>query len=218
MTNLNFNQTSASAIEVIANRVLALDPEAQQQLNQFSDKVIHLEISDLTLNYYLLFPNATVVVLTEHQTKPAASISGKLSAFIGAAANENSGDAVFSGDLSFTGDVHTIRKFQSFIQSLQIDWQQPISEIFGDVFSHNLSKAFKHFGGFIKQFVEQTRLDIPEYLQHEIQVTPSAYEINDFFSQVDQLRSHSDRLIARINRLQQSINATDKQTRAKQND
>lgn len=197
-----FNQFSALIIEQISNRILKLDAEANDKLKDFKDKVIHIQISDFNLNFYFLFPNATLIVLDDYKQACSASITGKSGAFIAAATNSNSSDAIFSGELNFSGEINTARRFQEFIQSLEIDWQEPLSLLLGDIASQNISQAIGQFNQFIGQFVKSTKQDIPEYLQHEIQVTPNQSEINYFLEQVDLTRSQADRLKARFDRLQ----------------
>lgn len=210
-------QSSTAYIELLLNRLLQLDAEAQAKLEKFSGKIIHLEITDLDLHYYFLFPRGTLVVQTHCEKKTAASISGKSAAFIAALTKEKTGDAIFSGELHFAGEVSTATDFQAFIQSLEIDWQQPISDIvgsvlgssafdsniFGDAVAYSLSTAVTQGGRFLNNLFTNARQDIPEYLQHEIRITPAQAEMNVFISEVNQLRSQFERLQARVQQLKQ---------------
>ncbi|TQV74657.1 hypothetical protein FLL45_06760 [Aliikangiella marina] len=194
-------ETSCAAIEQAGNRLLSLDPEAQSKLESFADKVIHIRIEDFQLDYYFLFPGGSLVVLPKSDREPSASIQGKMSAFIGSINAENSGDSIFKGDLHFSGEINVARQFQSLTQSLKIDWQEPISQVFGDVVGHNISQGIKHIGGFLEGFIGNLKQDVPEYLREEIQVTPSKLELDNFYESIDTLRSQTDRLEARIQRL-----------------
>jgi len=195
------NQTSSAAIEQIVNRLLSLDVEAGEQLKTFSNKIIHIRITDLDLDYYLVFPNGSLVVQSNIGRAPSASISGKLSAFIASATSDNKGDAIFNGDLHFSGEVNTARQFQQFAQSLEIDWQEPLSRVCGDLVGHTLATGFKQLTDLTRSFLSNARQDIPEYLQEEIQVTPPAAELEVFYQSIGLLRSQTDRLQARIERL-----------------
>ncbi|TQV88977.1 ubiquinone biosynthesis accessory factor UbiJ [Aliikangiella coralliicola] len=214
---LTINRLSATFIEQVGNRILNLDAEAHQKLKEFENKVIHIEITDLQLDYYFIFPNGTLVVQdskNEFATaqaeeseesiarKTSASISGKLRAFLAAASAEHSGDSVFTGDLHFSGEINTAKKFQDFVQSLEIDWQEPLSQLLGDEITHFVSRGVNHAQQLFKNFVTQTRQDVPEYLQEEVRVTPTQTELDIFFETVDLVRSQTDRLQARLQRLQ----------------
>jgi len=112
------NKKSAALFEQSINRILTLDVEAYPKLQVFSGKVIHINIVDLELDYYLLFPQGNLIIQSETNQKACASISGRLSDFMAAAIQENSGDAVFTGDIHFSGEVKTAKLFQDFIASL----------------------------------------------------------------------------------------------------
>ncbi|WP_196138811.1 SCP2 domain-containing protein [Aliikangiella sp. G2MR2-5] len=195
------NRITSALAEQIGNRILALDCEAASQLEQFAGKTIHLEISDLGLQYYLRFPNGTMVI-TESSTQPvSASISGKASAFLGAATADHSGDSIFTGDLHFSGEIKTAQRFQKLLEGLDPDWQKPIADKLGDEISALVSRGVSQLHNLVQNAIVQTKQDIPEYLQEEIKVTPGKYEIGAFFEEVDNIRSQVDRLAARITRL-----------------
>lgn len=195
------NQFSAAAVEIFANRILALDPTVKEKLEQFSDKIIHLYIEDFSLNYYFFFVTGSIVVQQQSERPASVSVSGKSSAFLAAATATHSSDSIFNGELHFSGEINTAQRFQNFVQSLNIDWQEPISRVFGDVIGHNISQGISKAGQFIEQLLNNTRQDVPDYLQHEIRVLPCHIENNDFLQQVDTLRSQTDRLIARVDKL-----------------
>jgi len=188
-------------VEQAVNRLLMLDPEAEQRQDSFDGKVIHIHISDFNLNYYLIFSGGSLVVQPSSERAVDAAISGKSSAYIAAASASHASDAIFSGQLNFSGDVQIARQFQSFVQSLQLDWQQPVSEIFGDVITQKLGEGLSQLGQWFGLVLSETRQDIPEYLQHELQLNPSQSEMSHFLDAVDEARSHVDRLSARIDRL-----------------
>lgn len=209
-----FNQVTAATIQTIARKILRLDIQAKNNLQQFEDKVIQINIEDLGfgdtgLVYYFSFKNAELTVSEQCKDIPATSISGKLSAFIAAAAAEHSSDSIFKGELNFSGDIGTAKQFQSFAQSLNIDWHEPLAQILGDPIAHTLATGLEKFSNWIGNTIESVNQDISEYVQEEAKVTPSVSEQQQFFQQVDQIRSKSDRLLARVNLFKQSaINKT----------
>ena len=202
------NQLSASMIQTIANRLLSLDAESNNQLKPFESKIIHIEISDLNLQYFFTFVNGQLKVTNSCEQEASASIRGELKAFLAAAASEHSSDSIFKGELMFSGEINTAKQFQSFVQSMQIDWHEPLAKVLGDPIGHTFAVGLEKFSGWLKTAVRSTRSDISEYLQEEARVTPTFCEQQAFFGKVDQLRSRSDRLNARINNLQSRIRET----------
>jgi len=198
---LALNRITSRAAELLGNRLLRLDAESGDALASFAGKVIHLEISDLGLNYYLSFPGGSLVVQESTDRTISASIRGKSTAFLAAFGDEHQGDSIFSGELHFSGEVGTAQRFQQLLQNRQLDWQQPISEVIGDELTALLAGGVRRFGTWVGQNWRQTQQDIPEYLQEEARVTPTQTELDDYFRAVDLLRSQTDRLQARIHRL-----------------
>ncbi len=198
------NQVSAAMIQSVARKVIALDPEAANGLSSFDDKVIKIEIEDFGLCYFFSFEGGTLTVSNDDSRPVSAAINGNLAAFMAAAANEHSVDSIFKGELHFSGEIGTAKRFQEFAQSLEIDWQEPIARALGDPIGHTLTTGLQAFGGWLLNTGRSTRQDISEYLQEEIKVTPPAAEQQLFFEQVDQARSKTDRLAARIKKLKQA--------------
>jgi len=197
------NGISASAIQSIARRLLSLDIEAKNKLPEFESKQIHILVEDLNLAYYFSFKQGDLFVEHQYDGEVNASISGRLSAFIAAAAAEHSSDSIFKGELNFSGDIATAKQFQTFAQSLNIDWHEPVAQLLGDPIGHSLATGIGKLSGWLFRTAGSVNKDISEYLQEEIRVTPSELEQQHFFQQVDQLRSQTDRLNAKITLLQQ---------------
>ena len=197
----DLNKVSAAAMEQIGNRILSLDPQASQMLGNFEGKIIHIEITDWAQHFYLRFPSRNLVVQSHSSRPPSASVKGTSFAFLSAATSDNSGDSIFKGELHFSGEINTAQKFQQFVGSLEIDWQEPLAQLLGDETTTLISNGVSKFSGFVKNFAFQTKQDIPEYIQHEAKVSPTSFELDTFSSSVDTIRSQVDRLSARIERL-----------------
>lgn len=201
-----FNPLSAALMEQFANRVLRLDPESQAKLGEFSGKVIHIAVTDLQLDYYLLFVGGSLVVQSRCETKVSASISGKSFDYLAVLGQMQSDDPSNSadflgGELHFSGEINTARRFQSWVQNLNLDWQEPLSQLFGDFIGHNIGQQVKQANLFAKRLMTNFKQDLPEYLQHEILVTPTAFEVKALYEDIELTRNQVDRLALRVARL-----------------
>ncbi|MCF6194991.1 MAG: SCP2 sterol-binding domain-containing protein [Kangiellaceae bacterium] len=207
------NQLSATALQSIARQILALDIEASKTLRPFDGKIILIEVTDLKLQYYFVFEKGQMSIYSKlptltsnDKTKnnkepdqiPSVTITGKFSSFITAAASEYSSDALFEGDLHFNGEINTAKQFQQLAASLNIDWQEPLAKILGDPLAHTINTGVQKFASWFIQSANSARHDVSEYLQEEARITPSDSEQQHFFEQVDQLKSKTDRLTARV--------------------
>jgi len=202
------NQLSAAGLQRLIRKVLSLDVEAAEKLQPFDGKTVLIDVTDLKLQYYFIFTDGQVDVRSETpladdevQMEPSVSISGKLASFVTAGAAEHSSDALFEGDLHFSGEVSTAKRFQQLARSLNIDWQEPLAKLVGDPIAHTINTGIKHFADWFSRAATSASQDFSEYIQEEARITPSDSEQQPFFEQVDQLRSRSDRLIARVEQL-----------------
>lgn len=196
-----FNQITASTLQSVIRAALSLDAEASGKLSGLNGKVIHISVSDLGLDYYFTIEQGAVGVSAGPIEEVQASISGELSAYLAAVAEEHSEDSLFKGSLKFSGEIAVAKQFQSFAQSLNIDWQEPLAQTLGDPVAHTITTGLNKFTRWFKSSAMSARQDISEYLQEESQSTPSESEQQWFFSQVDNTRSRADRLNARISKI-----------------
>ncbi len=87
------------------------------------------------------------------------------------------------------------------LASFSVDWEELLSGYLGDVAAHQLGNG----GRAAAQWLAETRAtlerDIAEYLRNEAELLPERWQIRQFLTAVDELRSDIDRLDARIKRL-----------------
>ena len=206
---MSLNQVTAQAIEKLVNQLLSFDVEAARQLKPLENKSILIQLEDWQLDYLFHFENGKVKVSESFDSKtdanqestpeqPSATIKGKLSAFIAAALAEQSGDAIFQGNLHFSGDINTAKQFQKLASQLDIDWQEPFAKVFGDFLGHTITTGLSVFSSWAMDVKNSLKQDISEYVQEEARVTPSDAEQQMFFDDVDLVRSRADRLIAKM--------------------
>jgi len=197
-----------AAIEVAINQYLALDPDSPKMLQQINGKVIKLHVTSPQLELFLLPAHNSIQVLNNYQDLPDTTISGTLFAFMnmGVAAEHEKNQAVFSGKINIDGDIPLGQKFQALFENLDIDWEEHLSHVFGDIIAHKLGNLGRQFFSWGKQSHHSLAMDGAEFLQYETRDLLEKREVAEFLKQVDTLRSDVDRIEARIRRLSNSLN------------
>jgi len=112
---------------------------------------------------------------------------------------------VFEGDVEFYGDLDTGRRFKAFIDYIDIDWEEHLSHVVGDVVAHqvgNISRDALTWGQNVLNTLAQNSA---EYLQEESHHLPVQAEVDRFLIGVDELRARVDRLTARTHRLNERL-------------
>ena len=107
----------------------------------------------------------------------------------------------FSGEVVIEGDLSVGHKFQQLFEQLDIDLEEQLSHVTGDVIAHKIGHFFRSAKLWHQENFNSLQLNIKEFLQDETQDLPPAPEVNILTQQIDQLKEDFDRLEARIIRL-----------------
>ena len=109
---------------------------------------------------------------------------------------------LFSGDVTIDGDVETGQAFKSILDEIDIDWEEQLSKLTGDVIAHQLGNAARHARKIFRHSRNTLQKDIDEYLHEELRVLPARIETENFSADVTRINMDTERLAARIKRLQ----------------
>ncbi len=193
-----------AALEVAMNQLFALDADTFDQLSRFKGKIIAFELTDIGQNLYFFADQQGMHIMSYYEGEADTWISGTLIAFSRMALSDeaNKTRAVFNGDIKISGDIALGQHFQSLFKRLDIDWEEHLSHITGDVIAHSIGNIARGLLSWGKNTATTLGLDAGEYIQYETQDVASGPEINEFIESVDSLRSQIDRAEARVNRIQ----------------
>jgi ubiquinone biosynthesis protein UbiJ len=195
------NSAVLAGLETVMNKTLALDPDTLQALQALSGKIIAIELRGLDLTLYML-PDAEGIQLMGHfDNTPDTTLSGAPFALL-RMANSKPGEGLFTGDVEIHGDVELGQRFQRILHGLDIDWEEHLSHLTGDIVAHQAGTLARNFMAWGKQASESLSQDITEYLQQESNTLPTPAEVENFLADIDELRMSTDRLQARVQRLQ----------------
>ncbi|NVK89446.1 MAG: SCP2 sterol-binding domain-containing protein [Gammaproteobacteria bacterium] len=202
----------AHSLQFSVDRLLALDPEAQAKAATLSGKAVQINIADWALTLVFTFTPKTpapttkiVAITTDPEPTAAVILSGNSSDFLAMARQQHSGDAIFKGDLHFTGEVGTAQSFAQFWQKLELDWEEALAQHTGDIIAHQVATASRRTLAFVKQSLSEWQQNTQEQLTEELGLSPAPLEAEYFYEQVDELRSDTSRLSARLSNLQQKL-------------
>jgi len=97
--------------------------------------------------------------------------------------------------------MQTGRKFQELFAKLDIDLEEKLSHVTGDIIAHKIANFFRVGQSWGKESIETFKLNAAEFLQEETRDLPAGPEVDIYYAQVDELRTNFDRLQSRIERL-----------------
>ena len=131
------------------------------------------------------------------------STIGISSNFIDGSAGIGSNFYLINGNIQLTGDSKPLLELQSILHGLELDWEGELARLVGDVPAHELGR-FVRQGLKVGRSVHESLLrQLEEYIHEEGRLLPPRAELEAFYEEVDELVQRTERLAARINRLEQ---------------
>lgn len=196
-----------ATLETAFNTWLKLDAEthsnALERLQALQGKLICLHISNPDLKLYFLPTADNVRVTTEYDAEPDVTIHGSALALMRLSNAEDTGKAVLEQGIKIDGDMGLGNRFSDILRDIDVDWEELLSRVVGDVVAHQMGHLARTTKGWLDDSAHAMRLNTQEYLQEEARLLPAEAEIRQFLDEVDTLRMDVDRLEARIKRLEQ---------------
>ncbi len=186
-----------ASVEKMLNKIISLDEETQAALATLAGKVIEIDVLNTDFGLFVKPSAAGITLTANYEEKADVVIKATPSALLGMLSAEKFG----AGDVEINGNVGLAQKFQSILRSMDIDWEEYLSQFVGDIAAHKMGNFARGMQSFIKATVKTIGLDVSEYLRYEKEVVMDKSELNDFIDAVDQLRNDVDRLQQRIQRL-----------------
>lgn len=200
---MSINQVVTAGIEETLNRLLALDPASLAQLAQLEGRVIGLEFTGLPFKLFLFPGEEGFMVFSEFDGEPDTNISGTPLAFTHLALGKDSSDVLFGGEIRIDGDTALGNRVKRILQQVDIDWEEQLSRVTGDLVAHQVGRLFRHAGEWWRDSNDAISRDLGEYLQEETRLLPARAEVQQFIHQVDEARLAMDRLEARLRLLKE---------------
>jgi ubiquinone biosynthesis protein UbiJ len=193
-----------AALEKAVNAAVALDPHTVQRLERLEGKVMAVRLRGLDMTFYLAPKGGGLRVMSHYEAPPDVVLTGT-PLDLAALAGGTPGQGMFTGRVTLEGDVELGQRFQRVIAGLDIDWEEHLSRLTGDIVAHQVGNLARGFFGWARDTAENFGRDGAEYAQDELRLAPTRQEAEVYFRAVDELRSDYDRLEARVQRLRQRL-------------
>jgi len=192
----------ASTLEAAVNRYLSLDPATGPRLGKLGGRIIALELRGLDVTICLRIHAAGISLLDSTDAAPDTILRGTPFGMLRLGLGGNPASTLFSGTVEIEGDVDTGQAFQSLLDDMDIDWEEQLSALTGDIIAHQLGNTARTASAWLVHGRSTLEKDLSEYLQEELRVVPTHIEIENFIADVDRIGMDLDRIAARIRRLQ----------------
>lgn len=193
---------SLKALQKAINKAMHMDEQVHSKLLPLADKTIELIITPLNINFFIHFQHDGIQLL-DHSDVPANTIiySSPVGLIRLSLLPASKARSLFNDKIRMSGDIELGQQVKKLFDELDIDWEGHLAHFTGDVIAHQIGSLFRKGINFKKHLNQSFRHNLSEYLQEELRVAPSKNELNDFFTDVDELSLSVERLQARIGQL-----------------
>ncbi|EPJ42973.1 MAG: hypothetical protein OFPI_45130 [Osedax symbiont Rs2] len=204
-------QTAAILLlEGTINRLLQTDEVTCKALARLNGCVFEFKISDAPVHFYLLPYDGGIALQQQFDAAVTASFNGSLKDFSQLLLAEDKATELFGNGVQISGDSRRAGSLQQIINSAQIDWQGLTASITGDLLAQQLAGIFNSANRQLGITKHSLELNLGEYLQEEIRLLPAPAEIQGFVADIDDISQDSERLCARLDLLQEKMEAVTK--------
>lgn len=197
---MSTREAAYAALEAALNLYLRLDPTALQRLAPLAGRLIRLEVKGLNLDVYLVPDAEGLQVYPEFEGEADCTMSGTPLGFVRLGSGERAAH-LFDGIVEIRGNPEVGKLFGEVLADLDIDWEEQLSRLTGDVAAHQVGNAVRAVGRWGRGARQTAIQDLKEYLQEEARLLPTRIESDELAAAVDTLRDDLERLDARIQRL-----------------
>jgi ubiquinone biosynthesis protein UbiJ len=191
--------------EAAINHVLRYDPAALRQLGRSQGRLLAIVIDGaIPLRVRVLDNGISLSAGNNAEANADATLSGSLSDFLALAKAGDKANTLINSAIDMDGDSEFAIGLTRVAQQLDIDWEAVIEPATGSLLAHQLGKGLRGLLKWGKSTGATYRVAVKDYLEDEAQLVTPKPLIAQFADDVDDLKLATDRLAARIERLQQA--------------
>ena len=188
-------------LEKALNNYVRLDTDTIQRLSKLEKKVIKVQIPDWNINFFIIPYKNGIRLLTSTNTKIDTVISGSLFSLFRAVYAKSKKSISFKNSIEISGDIEVGEKIHQIIVEMDIDWEEHLSKLTGDIIAHHIGMSVRRTISFSKYTTELLCKNLKAYLQAEAQLVPSLNEVSSFNESVALLQHAVERSEKRIQQL-----------------
>lgn len=186
-------------IELALNTALEQDSETKAKLEQFDQRCIAITISDFNKTINASVMQQQLHLSLDSEQSADLTITGKA---LTLAKLGSDPESLFSADIDIHGNVQFAKQLRDLLEGFDFDWEAQLARFTGDTLAYPIAHGIRKVTSWAKATHNALQQSTAEYLKEEIRILPDKSQINDYMADIDRLRANSDRLEARIQRLQ----------------
>ncbi|MCB1614819.1 MAG: SCP2 sterol-binding domain-containing protein [Pseudomonadales bacterium] len=188
-------------IEKLFASCMQFDPGTSRRLGALHGKVIRLDTL-LPEGEVFLYPTESGIALwSTYEGEPDAGLAGGPINLLAFLTGRISLDQLQEEGIELEGDVELVMKLVSILSDVDIDFEEAVSQLTGDVLAHQLGKSVRSVESWVKSaLLEAQRLN-REYLQEELSIAAERENTRALYQNVEAFAKVGDDLLSGLNKL-----------------
>jgi ubiquinone biosynthesis protein UbiJ len=171
-------------VEKILNAIVARDPHIAKKLVALDSTCIEVVSLRPDFSLSIRFEDNTIKLSAiDSQTlgiQADATISGPAESLLSLLAKKSDHRAMADATIDISGDASLVQDLQMTLESLDIDWQDSLAPILGDVLSNELGQIQSNAQDWGKSAGTSVHRGVRDYLSEEARLVPSELEVDSF--------------------------------------
>jgi ubiquinone biosynthesis protein UbiJ len=196
-------------LESVLNRNVAESRRAQALVRQLDGRVMSLTVEGTPLAFFFRADSGRLAITSRHDGTTDASLSGTPIALLALAGPRAEG-ALRKGGVRIEGDAEVAQKFRDLLEEAQPDFEEELARVLGDVAARRVANVARGLIDWGRKAAGSFSGSVVEYLQEEGRDVPTRVEVDEFLEGVDRLRDDTERMEARLARLEAARRAAAK--------
>lgn len=188
------------ALETALNHALSLDPDTQAKLAALDGRSVqlHLQGVNIALAVTVQGERLRVGPAPERSDLRVAATPGSLLSMLFRRHDES----LAPGKVEIAGDAELARRLEKLASGFAPDFEEAFTRSFGDVLGVPLAKALREGLAHARETASHLSEDGAAWLRDETRMAVAPGEMESFLDDVDALRERTERLEARLARLE----------------
>jgi ubiquinone biosynthesis protein UbiJ len=185
-------------LERALNDALRYDPATRQRLAAHRGRVLAIECLQPPVNAYFLFTAEGVEIYDSCETSIDGTLRASAIGLLRQLAAEDPQVVPAGGQVQVLGDTRFVQEIVKIARDVDIDWEEPLARIVGDVAARQVGELLRGAATFMARAFTSLRRDGEDFLRHELAMFPPKQAMREFLHDIDDLRLDVDRLQQRL--------------------
>lgn len=192
-----------AGLEAAINKTLNYDPGSRKRLEGLGERTLRIRCTAPRVQIYIVVQYGEIKLQQHTESKVDTELTGSLPALT--ALGIKGGHSLADSGVTVIGSTGLLIELQAIASDLDIDWEEPISQLLGDLAGPKIASVLRTGFRWLGAQAQGLSQRSGEFFSEELGSTPSASELERYYRDIDQLRDDSERLDAKFRRLEQTI-------------